>query len=220
MAIVTELKFFLHAASCHCTNNNDSVYTHPNENWCGPCDLLHGLLVLCAAKTHVQWICRGVTNCFQTRSILQATGFLLLPCMGLFNSSYSSKSPVFVARCFSLDSSNILWDRLQSWTTEVCFPIRFFLLVLTHTYLAFLSVRIPFRFIKQILILFLLHQVAISLFRLIASIARNQAVAATLGILSLLVMYLFSGFIIPLRKAILWRIFNEFLKMRGPNWFS
>lgn len=126
MAIVTELRFFLHAASCHCTNNNDSVYTHPNENWCGPCDLLHGLLVLCAAKTHVQWICRGVTNCFQTRSILQATGFLLLPCMGLFNSSYSSKSPVFVARCFSLDSSNILWDRLQSWTTEVCFPIRFF----------------------------------------------------------------------------------------------
>ncbi|GKV23290.1 hypothetical protein SLEP1_g33037 [Rubroshorea leprosula] len=62
----------------------------------------------------------------------------------------------------------------------------------------------PQRFFKQVLVLFLLHQVAISLFRVIASIARNPAVAATLGPFSLLVLYLFSGFAIPLESLPTW----------------
>ncbi|GLU07182.1 hypothetical protein SLE2022_241490 [Rubroshorea leprosula] len=62
----------------------------------------------------------------------------------------------------------------------------------------------PQRFFKQVLVLFLLHQVAISLFRVIASIARNPAVAATLGLFSLLVLYLFSGFAIPLESLPTW----------------
>ncbi|GLT42700.1 hypothetical protein SLA2020_166860 [Shorea laevis] len=62
----------------------------------------------------------------------------------------------------------------------------------------------PQRFFKQILVLFLLHQVAISLFRLLASIARNPAVAATFGLFSLLVILLFSGFAIPLESLPTW----------------
>ncbi|GKV23295.1 hypothetical protein SLEP1_g33042 [Rubroshorea leprosula] len=62
----------------------------------------------------------------------------------------------------------------------------------------------PQRFFKQVLVLFLLHQVAISLFRVIASIARNPAVAATFGLFSLLVLYLFSGFTIPLESLPTW----------------
>ncbi|PON54812.1 ABC transporter-like [Trema orientale] len=55
----------------------------------------------------------------------------------------------------------------------------------------------PERFFKQFFILFLVHQVSISLFRLIASVVRNPSVAATCGLLSLVVMYLFGGFVIP-----------------------
>ncbi|GLT42699.1 hypothetical protein SLA2020_166850 [Shorea laevis] len=62
----------------------------------------------------------------------------------------------------------------------------------------------PQRLFKQILVLFLLHQVAISLFRLLASIARNPAVAATFGLFSLLVILLFSGFAIPLESLPTW----------------
>ncbi|KAK9282226.1 hypothetical protein L1049_005140 [Liquidambar formosana] len=55
----------------------------------------------------------------------------------------------------------------------------------------------PERFFCQIVLLFLLHQVAISLFRLIASLVRNPSAAASFGLFSLLVMYLLGGFIIP-----------------------
>ncbi|KAL6136417.1 hypothetical protein ACLB2K_061712 [Fragaria x ananassa] len=55
----------------------------------------------------------------------------------------------------------------------------------------------PNRFFKQFIVLFLVHQVAISLFRLIASLVRNPSLAAPVGLFSLIVMFLFGGFIIP-----------------------
>ncbi|XP_062009972.1 pleiotropic drug resistance protein 3-like isoform X4 [Rosa rugosa] len=55
----------------------------------------------------------------------------------------------------------------------------------------------PERFFKQFILLFLVHQVAISLFRLIASLVRNPSLAAPVGLFSLIVMFLFGGFIIP-----------------------
>ncbi|KAI4363745.1 hypothetical protein MLD38_019921 [Melastoma candidum] len=55
----------------------------------------------------------------------------------------------------------------------------------------------PQRFFAQLFLLFLVHQVSISLFRLIASVVRNPSVAATSGLFSLLVMFMFGGFLIP-----------------------
>ncbi|KAL5582398.1 hypothetical protein UlMin_014840 [Ulmus minor] len=55
----------------------------------------------------------------------------------------------------------------------------------------------PERFFKQFLLLFLVHQVSTSLFRLIASVVRTPSVAATCGLFSLIVIFLFGGFIIP-----------------------
>lgn len=57
------------------------------------------------------------------------------------------------------------------------------------------------RFFKQFILLFLVHQVAISLFRLIASLVRNPSLAAPVGLFSLIVMFLFGGFIIPKSKG-------------------
>ncbi|XWS76714.1 hypothetical protein CRYUN_Cryun01aG0201500 [Craigia yunnanensis] len=55
----------------------------------------------------------------------------------------------------------------------------------------------PERFFRQLLLLFLVHQVAVSLFRLIASVVRDPPFAANFSLFTLLVIFLFSGFIIP-----------------------
>ncbi|WRX10698.1 ABC transporter-like, partial [Theobroma cacao] len=55
----------------------------------------------------------------------------------------------------------------------------------------------PGRFFRQLLLLFLVHQVSTSLFRFIASVIRNQSVAADFGQFTILVLFLFGGFLIP-----------------------
>ncbi|KAF8008256.1 hypothetical protein BT93_K2047 [Corymbia citriodora subsp. variegata] len=55
----------------------------------------------------------------------------------------------------------------------------------------------PQRFFYQFFLLFLLHQVSISMFRLIASVVRNPPVAAICGLFFLFVLFLFGGFAIP-----------------------
>ncbi|KAK5783684.1 hypothetical protein PVK06_038197 [Gossypium arboreum] len=55
----------------------------------------------------------------------------------------------------------------------------------------------PERFFRLLFLLFLVHQMAISLFRLIASVVRDPPFAANFSLFTLLVIFLFSGFIIP-----------------------
>ncbi|KAE8693681.1 ABC transporter G family member 37 [Hibiscus syriacus] len=52
-------------------------------------------------------------------------------------------------------------------------------------------------FFRQFFLLFLVHQMAVSLFRLIASAVRDPPFAANFGLLTIMVIFLFSGFIIP-----------------------
>ncbi|KAH7532597.1 hypothetical protein FEM48_Zijuj04G0038300 [Ziziphus jujuba var. spinosa] len=86
-------------------------------------------------------------------------------------------------------------------------------------------------FFKLFLLLFLVHQVAVSLFRLIASMARNPSVASTCGLFTVGVIFVFGGFIIrktslpawlqwgfwvcPLAYAEIGVSVNEFL---APRW--
>lgn len=53
-----------------------------------------------------------------------------------------------------------------------------------------------FRFFRQFLAFFALHQMALSLFRFIAALGRTQVVANTLGTFSLLMVFVLGGFII------------------------
>ncbi|TXG63220.1 hypothetical protein EZV62_010214 [Acer yangbiense] len=83
----------------------------------------------------------------------------------------------------------------------------------------------PERFFRQFLLLFFLHQVSTSLFRLIASLVRDPPLAASCGLLSILVMFLFGaslpawlqwGFwISPLAYVEIGVSVNEFL---SPRW--
>lgn len=63
------------------------------------------------------------------------------------------------------------------------------------------DVMVSYRFLRHLLVLFFLHQVSVSLFRLIASLFQNQAVANFSGFFTILMMFLFCGFIVPRREA-------------------
>ena len=54
----------------------------------------------------------------------------------------------------------------------------------------------PRRFFAQIFIFFLLHQSAISLFRVIGSLGRSKVVSNTFGAFAMIVLFLLSGFIL------------------------
>ncbi|KAI5058624.1 hypothetical protein GOP47_0026794 [Adiantum capillus-veneris] len=62
------------------------------------------------------------------------------------------------------------------------------------------------RFFKQFLLLFSLHQMSTSLFRLIGGICRSMVVSGTGGSLSLFMIFLLGGYVVP--------------KDRLPNWWS
>ncbi|XP_038682251.1 pleiotropic drug resistance protein 3-like [Tripterygium wilfordii] len=62
----------------------------------------------------------------------------------------------------------------------------------------------PERFFRQMLLLFLVHQVSVSMFRLIASIIRNPSIASISSLFCLSVMFLFGGFIIPKPSLPVW----------------
>lgn len=53
------------------------------------------------------------------------------------------------------------------------------------------------RFFKQLLVVFLIQQMAAGLFRLMAGLCRTMIIAHTGGALSLLLLFLLGGFILP-----------------------
>ncbi|XP_074347455.1 pleiotropic drug resistance protein 3-like [Apium graveolens] len=62
----------------------------------------------------------------------------------------------------------------------------------------------PERFVCQLLLLFVLHQVSISSFRLLATMLRNPSFAVSCSLFSMLVMFLLCGFIIPQSSLPAW----------------
>ncbi|XP_038716845.1 ABC transporter G family member 29-like [Tripterygium wilfordii] len=68
------------------------------------------------------------------------------------------------------------------------------------------------RFFKHLLVIFLLQQMAGGIFRLIAGICRSVIIASTGGALTLLLIFLLGGFILPREKIPEW--------LRWANWAS
>ncbi|PIA64438.1 hypothetical protein AQUCO_00100133v1 [Aquilegia coerulea] len=64
------------------------------------------------------------------------------------------------------------------------------------------------RFLRQLLIMFNLHQMSLSLFRLIAALGRNQIVASTFGAFTLLVVFVLGGFIVSKDDIYKWWIWG------------
>ena len=53
-----------------------------------------------------------------------------------------------------------------------------------------------YRFFKQFLAFFGVHQMALSLFRFIAALGRNEVVANTIGSFTLLLVFVLGGYIV------------------------
>jgi len=58
------------------------------------------------------------------------------------------------------------------------------------------------RFFRFLLLLFVLHQMALGLFRMIATLARDMIIANTFSSAALLAIFLLGGFIVPKGKAL------------------
>lgn len=59
------------------------------------------------------------------------------------------------------------------------------------------------RFFRYILLLFLMHQMAIALFRLIGALGRSMVIANTFGSFALVVVFVLGGFILAKRKLLI-----------------
>ncbi|KAK9282777.1 hypothetical protein L1049_010998 [Liquidambar formosana] len=75
------------------------------------------------------------------------------------------------------------------------------------------------RFFRQLLALFGVHQMALSLFRFIAALARTQIVANTLGSFTLLLVFVLGGFIVAKDDIQPWMIWGYYISpmMYGQN---
>ncbi|KAF4399195.1 hypothetical protein G4B88_022278 [Cannabis sativa] len=67
------------------------------------------------------------------------------------------------------------------------------------------------RFAKQLLVIFLIQQMAAGLFRLMAGLCRTMIVAHTGGALSLLILFLLGGFILPKGRIPVWWSWGHWL---------
>lgn len=101
---------------------------------------------------------------------------------------------------FFLDRPYLLCHRLHSWTWKVEVPIGvllffwYFKNVLIFLELLFSTcIMHAHRFVCQLLLLFILHQVSISSFLLLATILRNPSFAVSFSLFFVLVMFLLYG---------------------------
>ncbi|XP_042501406.1 ABC transporter G family member 42-like [Macadamia integrifolia] len=67
------------------------------------------------------------------------------------------------------------------------------------------------RFFKQLLLIFLVQQMAAAIFRLIAGVCRTTTIASTAGSLMLLILFLLGGFILPRGQIPKWWIWGYWI---------
>ncbi|KAK7255465.1 hypothetical protein RIF29_28875 [Crotalaria pallida] len=60
------------------------------------------------------------------------------------------------------------------------------------------------RFFKQLLLIFLLYQMANAMFRFIAAVCRTNSISSTIGSFTLLLVFLLGGFIVPRGRIPIW----------------
>lgn len=102
----------------------------------------------------------------------------------------------------SLPKSKIGFPYLTlSWLLFQCFFVKRRFLR-RNTYFVLTWMILVFRFFRHLLVLFLIHTGALSLFRCVASYCQTMVAGSVGGTMSFLVILLFGGFIIPRCKTL------------------
>ncbi|RZC79069.1 hypothetical protein C5167_003836 [Papaver somniferum] len=106
----------------------------------------------------------------------------------MFFPSWAYTLPTFIARIpISLMESSV-WVLLTYYTTGMA--------------------PSPERFLRQLLLMFYLHQMSLSLFRFIAAVGRTLVVASTFGAFALLVFFVLGGFVVSREDIYSWWIWG------------
>ncbi|XP_019100821.1 PREDICTED: ABC transporter G family member 31 [Camelina sativa] len=116
-------------------------------------------------------------------------GFSELPLM-------ISRLPVFYKQRDNSFHPAWSWS-IASWLLRVPYSI---LEAVVWTCVVYYSVGLapsPGRFFRYMLLLFSVHQMALGLFRMMASLARDMVIANTFGSAAILIVFLLGGFVIP-----------------------
>ncbi|KAK4275171.1 hypothetical protein QN277_018300 [Acacia crassicarpa] len=116
-------------------------------------------------------------------------GFSELPLM-------ISRLPVFYKQRDNFFYTAMAWSS-SSWLLRVPYSV---IEALAWTVVVYYTVGFapaPGRFFRYMFLLFTMHQMALGLFRMMASIARDMVLANTFGSAAILIIFLLGGFIVP-----------------------
>ncbi|KAK7275991.1 hypothetical protein RIF29_17120 [Crotalaria pallida] len=130
-------------------------------------------------------------------------GFSELPLM-------ITRLPVFYKQRDNLFYPAWAWS-LSSWILRVPYSV---IEAVIWTVVVYYSVGFApsaGRFFRYMLVLFVVHQMALGLFRMMAAIARDMVLANTFGSAALLVIFLLGGFIVPKGMIKPWWIWGYWL---------
>ncbi|CAJ1970634.1 unnamed protein product [Sphenostylis stenocarpa] len=107
-----------------------------------------------------------------------------------------SRLPVFYKQRDNLFYPAWAWS-LTSWVLRVPYSVVEAVIWTVVVYYSVGFAPSAGRFFRYMLLLFLMHQMALGLFRMMAAVARDMVLANTYGSASLLVVFLLGGFILP-----------------------
>ncbi|XP_020221803.1 ABC transporter G family member 31 [Cajanus cajan] len=121
-----------------------------------------------------------------------------------------ARLPVFYKQRGNLFYPGWAWS-LSTWILGVPYSL---IEAVVWTCVVYYSVGFapaPARFFRYMLLLFMLHQMALGLFRFMASLARDMVIANTFGTAALMIVFLLGGFIIPKGMIKPWWIWGYWL---------
>ncbi|XP_061347196.1 ABC transporter G family member 31-like isoform X2 [Gastrolobium bilobum] len=130
-------------------------------------------------------------------------GFSELPLM-------ISRLPVFYKQRDNLFYPAWAWS-ITSWILRIPYSVIEAVIWTVIVYYTVGFAPAAGRFFRYMLLLFVMHQMALGLFRLMAAIARDMVLANTFGSAALLVVFLLGGFIVPKGMVKPWWIWGYWL---------
>ncbi|XP_027337469.1 ABC transporter G family member 31-like [Abrus precatorius] len=107
-----------------------------------------------------------------------------------------SRLPVFYKQRGNLFYPAWTWS-LSTWILGIPYSVIEAVIWTCVTYYSIGLAPAPGRFFRHMALLFMLHQMALGLFRFMASLARDMVLANTFGTAALMIVFLLGGFIIP-----------------------
>ncbi|KAF1894840.1 hypothetical protein Lal_00028284 [Lupinus albus] len=118
--------------------------------------------------------------------------------------------PVFYKQRDNLFYPPWAWS-LSSWILGIPYSAVESILWASVTYYTIGFAPSPGRMCRQILLLFMVHQMALGLFRFMATVARDMVIANTFGSAALTIVFLMGGFVIPKGMIKPWWIWAYYL---------